>query len=58
MRELGLLSGLDIAVTTPGSVYRELTLGAFLRAAEQKGKAGVVMEFLVALAELSEAVQA
>jgi hypothetical protein len=58
MRELGLFSGLDIAVTTPGSVYRELTLGAILRAAEQKGKAGVVMEFLVALAELSEAVHA
>jgi hypothetical protein len=36
----------------------QLTLGAILRAAEQKGKAGVVMEFLVALAELSEAVQA
>jgi hypothetical protein len=45
-------------VRTPCSVYWELMLGSILRAAEREGKAKVVMEFLVALAELSEAVQA
>jgi hypothetical protein len=58
MKELRLFGNLDLAVRAPGSVYRELTPGSIVRAAEENGKLDVVMAFLVALAELSEAVQA